>query len=81
MKKLDDLDTYTRSQFKNEIAIERINYVMAQRTAIESGLNEKLAQKSNLEDIQNQYDSIITRVFSVISSCTNIFMVSSIIKS
>ena len=27
MKKLDDLDTYTRTQIKNEIATERVNYV------------------------------------------------------
>ena len=27
MKKLDDLDTYTRTQIKNEIATERDNYV------------------------------------------------------
>jgi hypothetical protein len=35
MKKLDDLDTYTRTKIKNEIAIERVNYVTDQRTAIE----------------------------------------------
>jgi hypothetical protein len=42
MKKLDDLDTYTRTQIKNEIATERVNYVSAQRTAIELALTEKL---------------------------------------
>jgi hypothetical protein len=42
MKKLDDLDAYIRTQIKNEIATERINYVNAQRIAIESGLDEKL---------------------------------------
>ena len=39
MKKLDNLDTYTRTQIKNEIAIERVNYVTQQRTAIETSLN------------------------------------------
>ena len=45
MKKLDDLDTYTRTQIKNEIATERVNYVGIQRTAIETALNEKIQQK------------------------------------
>jgi hypothetical protein len=35
MKKLDELDAYTRTQIKNEIATERVNYVSGQRTAIE----------------------------------------------
>ena len=29
MKKLDDLDSYTRKEIKNEIATERVNYVTA----------------------------------------------------
>jgi len=55
IKKLDDLDAYTRTQIKNEIATERVNYVTAQRTAIESGLNEKLQQKVSLQEIDYQY--------------------------
>ena len=39
MKKLDELDSYTRTKIKNEIAIERVNYVSQQRTAIEEALN------------------------------------------
>jgi hypothetical protein len=35
MKKLDELDAYTRTQIKNEIATERVNYVGSQRIAIE----------------------------------------------
>jgi hypothetical protein len=35
MKKLDELDAYTRTQIKNEIATERVNYVIGQRTDIE----------------------------------------------
>lgn len=42
MSKLDDLDTYTRTKIKNEIATDRINYVSAQRTAIEQGFIQKL---------------------------------------
>lgn len=53
MKKLDELDKYTRTQIKNEIATERVNYVNAQRTAIESGLNDKIQQKASLHEIQN----------------------------
>jgi hypothetical protein len=35
MKKLEELDAYTRTQIKNEIATERVNYVGSQRFAIE----------------------------------------------
>jgi hypothetical protein len=35
MKKLDELDKYARTQIKNEIATERVNYVKVQRAAIE----------------------------------------------
>lgn len=42
MKKLDDLDNYIRNKIKNELATERINYVTAQRTAIESNLTAKI---------------------------------------
>jgi hypothetical protein len=42
MKKLDDLDKYTRNSIKNEIATERVNYVSSQRTAIEQGIIQKL---------------------------------------
>jgi hypothetical protein len=35
MEKLDELDAYTRTQIKNEIATERVNYVGGQRSAIE----------------------------------------------
>ncbi len=42
MKKLDDLDDYTKNKIKNEIATERINYVTEQRKSIEDGLNEKI---------------------------------------
>ena len=38
MKKLDELDTYTRTKIKNEIATERVNYVTEQRKAIEEAL-------------------------------------------
>jgi hypothetical protein len=53
MKKLDELDAYTRIKIKNEIAIERVNYVTAQRTAIEEGLNQKIDQKTSLQAIKN----------------------------
>jgi hypothetical protein len=42
MKKLDELDNYTRNKIKNEIATERVNYVAAQRTAIENNLTAKI---------------------------------------
>ena len=42
MKKLDDLDNYIRNKIKNELATERINYVTAQRTAIENNLTAKI---------------------------------------
>jgi hypothetical protein len=42
MKKLDDLENYIRNKIKNELATERINYVTAQRTAIESNLTAKI---------------------------------------
>ena len=64
MKKLDDLDTYTRTKIKNEIAIERVNYVTDQRTAIEKGLTEKIDQKPTLQAIKNEYDPIIAKINS-----------------
>ncbi len=45
MKKLDDLDEYTRNKIKNEIATERVNYVALQRNAIENRLTQKLMKK------------------------------------
>jgi hypothetical protein len=42
MKKLDDLDNYIRNKIKNELATERINYLNAQRTAIENNLTAKI---------------------------------------
>ena len=38
MKKLDELDSYTRTKIKNEIAVERVNYVNEQRTSIENNM-------------------------------------------
>jgi FKBP-type peptidyl-prolyl cis-trans isomerase (trigger factor) len=88
MKKLDDLDTYTRTQIKNEIATERVNYVTAQRTAIEKGLNEKIDQKPTLQAIKNEYDPIIAKINSnfkylglEIFDCKIIHKSSSIISS
>ena len=81
MKKLDDLDIYIRTQIKNEIATERINYVSVQRAAIENGLSEKMSQKPTLKDIKNEFNPIIEKIFSVFSvCCSNLYMQSSIIS-
>ena len=62
MKKLDHLDTYTRTQIKNEIATERVNYVGQQRVAIEDGLNAKINSKTSMADVKSQYDPIIDKL-------------------
>lgn len=49
MKKLDELDSYTRTIIKKEISTEINNYV----TAIESGLNEKIQQKTSFQEIKS----------------------------
>lgn len=64
MNKLDDLDIYTRTQIKNEIATERINYVTSQRIAIESALNARIDVKATLQDIENKYDPIIKKILA-----------------
>ncbi len=53
MKKLDDLDNYIRNKIKNELATERINYLNAQRTAIENNLTAKIQQKTTFQEIKN----------------------------
>ena len=73
MKKLDELDAYTRTKIKNEIAIERVNYVTAQRTAIEQGLNQKIDQKTSLQAIKNEYDPIIAKIHSTIKCLETFF--------
>jgi hypothetical protein len=73
MKKLDELDAYTRTKIKNEIATERVNYVTAQRTAIEEGLNQKIDQKTSLQAIKNEYDPIIAKIHSNIKSLDPFF--------
>jgi hypothetical protein len=40
MKKLDELNTYTRTKIKNEIAIETDNFVDKQRNAIEQAFSD-----------------------------------------
>ena len=59
MKKLDELDSYTRTKIKNEIAIERVNYVSQQRTAIEEALNAKINLKTSIADVKSHFDPII----------------------
>ena len=73
MKKLDELDAYTRTKIKNEIAIERVNYVTAQRSAIEEGLNQKINLKTSLQAIKNEYDPIIAKIHSNIKCLETIF--------
>ena len=64
MKKLDSLDNYTRTLIKNEIATDRNNYITIQRTSIESGLNDKIQQKTTLLEIKTLYDPIINQIYS-----------------
>jgi|LauGreDrversion4_2_1035121.scaffolds.fasta_scaffold987344_2 hypothetical protein len=61
MKKLDELDTYTRTKIKNEIATERVNYVSQQRTAIEEALNAKINLKTSIADVKSHFDPIIEK--------------------
>ena len=92
MTKLDDLDAYTRTQIKNEIATERVNYVAQQRTAIESGLNAKIQQfqqiqqNPNVLENKDKYDPIIKKILVNITNNEpvdgiNMYTMSSIIKS
>jgi hypothetical protein len=62
MKKLDELDTYTRTKIKNEIATERVNYVALQRTAIEDTLNAKINEKISMNDFKTQFNPIIDKL-------------------
>ena len=62
--KLDNLDNYTRTLIKNEIATDRNNYITIQRTSIETGLNDKIQQKATLQEIKTLYDPIIKQIYS-----------------
>jgi hypothetical protein len=52
MKKLDELDSYIRTQIKKEIRDERNDYVTIQRNEIESKFNEKIQEKPTFDDIK-----------------------------
>jgi hypothetical protein len=49
-------------ELKNEIAIERINYVTEQRNAIENALTLKINKKATLQAIKNMYDPLINQI-------------------
>ncbi len=53
MQILDELDSYTRTQIKNEIISLRDDFISQQRIEIESALNEKIQQKTTFDEIKS----------------------------
>lgn len=83
---MDELDSYTRTQIKNEIISLRDDFISQQRIEIESALNEKIQQKTTFDEIKSQYDPIIEKIINSMPnygaiSCKNIYELSSIINS
>ena len=50
-KTIPALNTYARNSLKNEITIDRNDYIAQQRKAIETGLKKQISHKTSQEEI------------------------------
>ena len=72
MKKLDDLDTYTRTNLKEEIATDRENYFTYKKNTLVNDVDARLKVKTSLQDVNKQYDNIIKHILKNLSKVQKI---------